>query len=110
MRPSSSIRTLASSLSTQATLLPFSARHAPSTSPTDRKSGRVLFRSLLEPRLVDRHAAVLEHPDLGLILVHAGHVVAVLGETRPQHESHIPCPHDGDLHRFLCAPVPRPRR
>ena len=52
----------------------------------------------LEPRLVDRHPAGLEHVDFRVILVDADDGVSVLREARAQDKPHVPGSDDGDFH------------
>ena len=52
----------------------------------------------LQARLVDRHAAVVEHFDLARIDVEAEHVVADFGQTRAGHETDVARADDGDFH------------
>ena len=51
-----------------------------------------------EPRLVNRHAALLEHFDLARVDVEAQHVVADLGETGPGDEADVPRADHRHLH------------
>ncbi len=56
-----------------------------------------------EARLVNRHAALLEHVDLARVDVEAQHVVADLGETGPGDEADV----TRADHRHLHAGTPR---
>src|SRR5437773_1382600 len=58
----------------------------------------------LEPGLVNRQLVLAQLRDLALVDVGADHIVARLGETRPDHEPHVPRADDGDVH----TPFPRP--
>ncbi len=59
---------------------------------------RVAMDQLGQPRLVDRHLALLQALDLRLDLVDAHHVVAALGQAGALDQSHISRPDDCDLH------------
>ena len=59
----------------------------------------------LEARLVDRHDAAAKLPQLGFVLVDAGHVVAGLGETGSEHQAYIPRSDDGNFHEWRLRSV-----
>ena len=63
-----------------------------------RPAARVRAMHLLQARLVDRHAAVVEDLDLARIDVEAEHVVADFGETRAGHETDVARADNGDFH------------
>ena len=58
----------------------------------------VAFDQFLQARFVDRHLTAPQHPDLGLDVVHADHVVPRFRQTRTQHEADIACSDDRNLH------------
>ena len=60
--------------------------------------GHVPGDHLLQPGLVDRDLAAAQGRDLGLIVVHAHHGVAVLGEAGPHHQADVARSHDPDAH------------
>src|SRR5262249_41332713 len=66
--------------------------------------GEVAADQLLEARLVDGDAALLEHRDLGLVDVDAEDVVAALGEARPGHQTDVAGPDDTQFHRIPRGP------
>src|SRR5690606_31414565 len=68
----------------------------------------VALDDLLEPGLVDRNLPAPEGADLGLVLVDAHHLIAVLGKARADDQPYISRTDDGNLHR-LCSPAARPR-
>ncbi len=79
--------------------------HAPGERRRERQAffGPVLPDDFLETGLIDRNLALLEHPDLRGILVHADDVVAVLGQTRTCDEPHVTASNDRNLHQ---SPAP----
>ena len=53
---------------------------------------------VLEPRLMDRHSALLKRADPFGVMVDQRHVIAELGETGPRHQAHVARTDDGNLH------------
>src|SRR4029077_5557993 len=51
-----------------------------------------------EPGLVDGHPPPPERLDLGVIVVHADHAVAEIGEDRAGHQPHVTGSHHADVH------------
>ena len=58
----------------------------------------VALDQLGQARLVDRHLAAVEHVDLLLVAVDAGHVVAALGEAGAGDQADVAGANDGDFH------------
>ena len=54
----------------------------------------------LQPRLVDRRFAGVQHLDLPVIDVHTDHLVAALGKTGARHETNISGSNNCYLHLF----------
>jgi hypothetical protein len=59
----------------------------------------VLGHQQIEPRLVDRDLALVEHLDLAGVLVDADHVMAEIRKTNPGYEADIARPNHRDLHQ-----------
>jgi len=60
--------------------------------------GGLSFLRRLEPGLVDRDLATVQHRDLALVDVDADDVVAGIGETRAGHETDVARAEDRDFH------------
>jgi len=52
----------------------------------------------LQARLVDRHAAVVQHVDLRLVDVETEHVVADVGETGARDQTYVTAADDSEIH------------
>ena len=65
-----------------------------------RPSSAFLLDELGQPGLVDRDLALAQHPDLGLVLVHAHDVVAGLGQTGAHDQPDVPGTDHRNLHRL----------
>ena len=63
-----------------------------------RPAADVFLHEFFESRLVNGDAAGLEQFDLGRVIVHAGDVVADLGETSARDQTNVAGADDGKLH------------
>ena len=68
-----------------------------------RPACRVPFDQRVEARLVDRDPAVLEHADLGRVLVDAGDLEAELGEAGAGHKADIAGADHRNPHRQISS-------
>ena len=62
----------------------------------------VALQQVVQPRLVDRRLAALEHLDLALVDVDAQHVVADLGEARARDQADVAGTENGETHGLTC--------
>src|SRR5690606_12003578 len=74
----------------------------------ERQPLLVALDQLLETRLVDRHAAAPQHPDLGFQLVHTHDVIARLRETGSDHQADVARTDDRNLHSLKHSRSPAP--
>ena len=63
-----------------------------------RPMPQIALEQLVEARLVNRHAALVELLDLGRVLVDAGHVPAELGKAGGRDQADITSPNHANVH------------
>ena len=66
----------------------------------DPPHAQIALEQLLQPRLVDRHAALAQLLDPARILVDAGHIPAELGEAGGGDEADIARPNHANVHEM----------
>ena len=64
-------------------------------------TGNVASHNLIQARLVDRNAAILEDADFFRIEIQAKHVVAHFSETGAGYQTHITRTDHGDFHMLI---------
>ena len=65
--------------------------------------GEIALEQIVQPRLVDRRLAALEHLHFALVDIHAQHVVADLGEARTRDQADVAGTEDGKTHGLTCC-------
>ncbi|MNL11093.1 hypothetical protein D3C87_1319140 [compost metagenome] len=65
--------------------------------------GHIGFHQFGQAWFVDRHHALFQRCDLGLVLVDTDDIMAEIGQTNARHQAHIARSHNCNLQRLISA-------